>query len=122
MRLDKNQEKAVNHVTGPAIVVAGPGSGKTTVITARILNLIQIHNVPPSHILAIAFNRKAVEEMETRIIRALPSKNELPVIRTLHAFGKDIITKNYRDAGFDKQPQIWSGHLDEIIKAGTETA
>ena len=116
MRLDKNQEKAVNHVTGPAIVVAGPGSGKTTVITARILNLIQIHNVLPSHILAIAFNRKAVEEMETRIIRALPSKNELPVIRTLHAFGKDIITKNYLDAGFDKQPQIWSGHLDEIIK------
>ena len=71
MRLDQNQEKAVNHVTGPAIVIAGPGSGKTTVVTARILNLIQTHNIPPSQILAIAFNRKAVEEMETRIMREL---------------------------------------------------
>ena len=68
MRLDRNQEKAVNHVRGPAIVIAGPGSGKTTVVTARILNLIQTHNIPPSQILAIAFNRKAVEEMETRIL------------------------------------------------------
>ena len=68
MQLDRNQEKAVNHVTGPAIVIAGPGSGKTTVVTARILNLIQTHNIPPSQILAIAFNRKAVEEMETRIL------------------------------------------------------
>ena len=40
MNLDKNQRKAVNHLAGPAIVVAGPGSGKTTVITERILNLI----------------------------------------------------------------------------------
>ena len=116
IRLDKNQRKAVNHLTGPAIVVAGPGSGKTAVITARILNLIQKHNVSPSQILAIAFNRKAVEEMETRIGQALPPKTKLPVIRTLHAFGKDIITKNYRAAGFNKPPQIWSGHIDEIIK------
>ena len=79
MQLDRNQEKAVNHVTGPAIVIAGPGSGKTTVVTARILNLIQTHNTPPSQILAIAFNRKAVEEMETRILQALTaSETETP--------------------------------------------
>lgn len=115
MRLDKNQTKAVNHVTGPAIVVAGPGSGKTTVVIARILKLIQTHNIPPSQILAIAFNRKAVEEMESRIIRDLPSESELPVIRTLHAFGKDIITENHERAGFKQQPQIWSGEIDRII-------
>ncbi|MYG00483.1 AAA family ATPase, partial [Candidatus Poribacteria bacterium] len=55
MILDKNQIKAINHFTGPAIVVAGPGSGKTTVVTERILNLIQSHNIPPKNILAIAF-------------------------------------------------------------------
>ncbi len=115
MDLDKNQQKAINHVKGPAIVVAGPGSGKTTVVTARILNLIQTHNIPASNILAIAFNKKAVEEMENRIMRKLPSKNELPVIRTLHAFGKDIITKNYKRAGFKHYPEIWSGEIDQII-------
>lgn len=135
MQLDRNQQKAVNHVIGPAIVIAGPGSGKTTVVTERILNLIQTHNIPPSQILAIAFNRKAVEEMETRIWRSLQAKSCLtggreltssqfsnktethkkPEIRTLHAFGKDIITKNYKRAGFNQEPQIWASQIDEII-------
>ena len=115
MNLDKNQEKAVNHFTGPAIVIAGPGSGKTRVVTARILNLIQTHNIPPSKILAIAFNRKAVQEMENRIIDLLPSKYKLPVIRTLHAFGKDIVTANYKRAEFEHHPEIWSGEIDKII-------
>ncbi len=115
MNLDKNQEKAVNHFTGPAIVVAGPGSGKTRVVTARILNLIRTHNIPPSKILAIAFNRKAVEEMENRIILGLKSKETLPVIRTLHAFGKDIVTANYKRAGFGHRPEIWSGEINRII-------
>lgn len=119
MNLDRNQEKAVNHVTGPAIVIAGPGSGKTTVVTARILNLIQTHNIPPPQILAIAFNRKAVEEMETRILRELTASEtqtpQKPVIRTLHAFGKDIITENHKRAGFSQIPEIWAGQMDQII-------
>ena len=121
MKLDRNQEKAVNHITGPAIVIAGPGSGKTTVVTARILNLIQTHNIPPSQILAIAFNRKAVEEMEIRILHELAlskSSNETykkPEIRTLHAFGKDLITENHERAGFSQIPEIWSGQIDQII-------
>ena len=119
MQLDRNQEKAVNHVTGPAIVIAGPGSGKTTVVTARILNLIQTHNIPPPQILAIAFNRKAVEEMETRILREITASetetSQKPVIRTLHAFGNDIITENHQRAGFNQIPEIWAGQMDQII-------
>ncbi len=119
MKLDRNQEKAVNHVNGPAIVIAGPGSGKTTVVTARILNLIQKHNIPPSHVLAIAFNRKAVEELETRILPELTSSKTStsgkPEIRTLHAFGKNVITENYKRAGFNQEPDIWTGQIDQII-------
>ncbi len=115
MQLDKNQQKVINHLTGPAIVVAGPGSGKTTVVTSRILNLIQNHNIPPTNILAIAFNRIAVEEMENRFLQQQPSKNGLPTIRTLHAFGKDIVYANFKQAGFSRPPEIWSSEIDRII-------
>lgn len=115
MHLDKNQQKAIKHLTGPAIVVAGPGSGKTTVVTSRILNLIQNHNIPPSKILAIAFNRKAVEEMENRLLQQQASKDGLPTVRTLHAFGKDIVYANYKQAGFKHPPEIWSSEIDSII-------
>ena len=115
MNLDKNQGKAVKHFTGPAIVVAGPGSGKTTVVTERILNLIQSYNIPPSNILAIAFNNKAVKEMEKRILRNLTTKTELPTIRTLHGFCKDIITEYHLLAGFKYPPEIWSSKIDSVI-------
>ena len=115
MHLDKNQEKAINHTTGAAIVVAGPGSGKTTVVTARILKLILTHNIPPKNILAIAFNRKAVEEMENRLAQRISTEDGLPIIRTLHAFGKDIIVENHKHAGFLQIPEIWSGEIDRII-------
>ena len=126
MQLDRNQEKAVNH--GHWILQLssqGPGSGKTTVVTARILNLIQTHNIPPAHILAIAFNRKAVEEMETRILSRLasskPTTLKKPVIRTLHAFGKDIITKNHERAGFSQIPRNLVGTDGSNHRRRTET-
>ena len=54
IELDANQMKAVEHLEGPALVIAGPGSGKTTVIKERILNLIQKHNVDPeTHLLLL---------------------------------------------------------------------
>ena len=129
MQLDRNQEKAVKHKTGPAIVIAGPGSGKTTVITARILNLIQTHNIPPSRTLAIAFNRKAVEEMETRIRRELVSSKPIPYtdthlkpkIRTLHAFGKDIIRDNYKRAGFSELLRFGQGKSSESLRKHRNT-
>lgn len=113
MVIDRNQRKSVNHLAGPAIVVAGPGSGKTTVITERILNLIHAHNVLPSQILAIAFNKKAVEEMETRVA----ARSAVPVtIRTLHAFGKDIVMAHYKRAGFENRPAIWASQIEQVIQ------
>ena len=115
MKLDADQMKAVEHFKGPALVVAGPGSGKTTVIKERILNLIQEHDVDPWKILALAFNTKAVNEMARRVMGELGSNQGRPKIRTLHGFGKDIVTSNYKQAGFGARPETKQDRIQEII-------
>ena len=64
MGFNEAQLSAVSHYKGPAMVLAGPGSGKTTVITHRIKNLIEQYKVEPSVILVITFTRMAAEEMK----------------------------------------------------------
>ena len=112
LKLDADQIKAVEHFEGPALVVAGPGSGKTTVIKERILNLIQKHNVDPEHILAIAFTNAAADEMKKRI----SLEDNKPKICTLHVFGKDLISDRYDQLGFSKEPVTWDGKkMGQII-------
>ncbi len=116
-KLDENQQKAVEHFHGPALVVAGPGSGKTTVIKERILNLIRKHNVDPEHILAIAFTNAAADEMIERFLNEPVSNYGEPKICTLHVLGKDLITNHYKQAGFPQKPNnIWDEKkIEQII-------
>jgi DNA helicase II / ATP-dependent DNA helicase PcrA len=67
--LNKNQNKAVNHISGPCMVLAGPGSGKTRVITYRIINMIQNKSINPGHILAITFTKASATEMKERALK-----------------------------------------------------
>ena len=66
MSLNKAQLQAIAHKKGPCMVLAGPGSGKTTVITKRIEYLIKKHRVNPEEILVITFSKAAANEMRTR--------------------------------------------------------
>ena len=84
--LNPEQKKAVTHGTGPLLLIAGAGTGKTTVITKRIEHLILTEKVPPSHILALTFTEKAAAEMETRIDQILPYGYSSLWIETFHAF------------------------------------
>ncbi len=85
MQLDPKQQEAVLHAKGPAIVVAGPGSGKTAVLTHRIDYLIKQLNVPPEKIMVITFTRAAAEEMKSRF-QAFPDEADAPVFfATFHA-------------------------------------
>lgn len=120
MQLDEHQMRAVKHFEGPAVVIAGPGSGKTTVIKERILHLIREYNVTPKKILAVAFTRAAAKEMEQRLLpelRRLDPYPGKPEIRTLHAFGLQIIRQHYRKLGLSNRPNVWkSFELEQTIK------
>ncbi|OUP86761.1 UNVERIFIED_ORG: ATP-dependent DNA helicase [Lacrimispora saccharolytica] len=74
MPFNKAQEAAVNHGEGPMMVLAGPGSGKTTVVTHRVQSLIERHGVNPSSILVITFTRAAAREMKERFERLMEGR------------------------------------------------
>lgn len=67
-KLNENQLKAVNHLDGPCMVLAGPGSGKTRVITYRIANMVVNKNIKPTSILAISFTKASSIEMKNRAL------------------------------------------------------
>ena len=84
--LNKEQEKAVVYKNGPLLVIAGAGSGKTRVITARIAYLIRHHQIAPTTIIALTFTNKAAKEMKERIAKFIGSKENLPFIGTFHSY------------------------------------
>ena len=94
--LNKEQRKAVEHIKGPCLVLAGAGSGKTKVLTMRIANLIQ-KGIYSGNILAITFTNKAAKEMRERINNVV--ENNYAFVGTFHSFGLKVIRENYEKLG-----------------------
>ena len=90
-RLNLQQLEAVKHLEGPLLIIAGAGTGKTTVITERIKYLILKKNILPSQILALTFTDKASREMEERVDVAMPYGYTQMWISTFHAFCDRIL-------------------------------
>ena len=91
--LNPAQREAVEHFEGPLLVLAGAGSGKTRVLTARIARLIEHHGVVPSHILAVTFTNKAAGEMRSRVARLLGEEPEGMWIGTFHSIGARMLRR-----------------------------
>lgn len=89
--LNVQQQEAIFHVDGPLLIIAGAGTGKTTVVTQRIQHLIVDKNISPSNILALTFTEKAAREMEERVDIALPYGYSELWIATFHAFCDRIL-------------------------------
>lgn len=85
MSLSKEQLAAVQHKEGPALVLAGPGSGKTTVITERTRYLIKNCRIPASRILVITFTKAAAEEMKERFLKLCPQEGRSVRFGTFHS-------------------------------------
>ncbi len=93
-QLDRAQTEAVHHGQGPALVLAGPGSGKTRVLTSRIITLLQTGLARPQNCLAITFTNKASDEMRERLDHLLkPEETARLSVMTFHAFGHTLLTE-----------------------------
>ncbi|HCR35556.1 hypothetical protein A2130_02600 [Candidatus Woesebacteria bacterium GWC2_33_12] len=93
-KLNKEQLQAVKHDKGPLLIIAGAGTGKTTVITERIKYLITKERVLPEEILALTFTEKAAAEMEERVDMAMPLGYGEMWISTFHAFCDRVLRDN----------------------------
>ncbi|HVA96557.1 MAG TPA: ATP-dependent DNA helicase [Candidatus Acidoferrales bacterium] len=106
--LNEEQKQAVTHGTGPLLIIAGAGTGKTTVITKRIEHLILDKKIPASNILALTFTEKAAQEMETRIDEVLPYGYTTLWIETFHAFCDRILKQEAINIGLNPRFDLLS--------------
>lgn len=113
--LNPQQIKAVRHFTGPALVVAGPGSGKTRVLTHRVAHLIKEHGVSPDRILCVTFTNKASTEMKTRVDRLLDASQSLYWCGTFHSICVRLLKKDGRENGIAPNFLIYDTDDSESI-------
>ena len=97
--LNIHQQKAVTHTGGPLLIVAGAGTGKTTVVTQRVAWLIAQGHAQSDEILAVTFTDKAAGEMEERVDRLLPLGYLDLWISTFHSFCQRILQEHALDIG-----------------------
>ncbi|MEW8211000.1 MAG: DNA helicase Rep [Candidatus Thiodiazotropha taylori] len=119
--LNPRQQQAVNYIDTPLLVLAGAGSGKTRVITAKISYLIKLCGLNPQQITAVTFTNKAAREMKERVAKTLGDQQQLPRISTFHNLGLNIIRQELKTLGyrsgfsiFDQQDS--AGLLKDLLR------
>jgi DNA helicase-2/ATP-dependent DNA helicase PcrA len=106
--LNAAQREAVLHGEGPLLIIAGAGTGKTTVLTRRIAHLIATKRARPEEILALTFTEKAAAEMAERVDQLIPWGYAETPISTFHAFGDRVLRESALEVGLDPQFRVVS--------------
>jgi len=105
--LNPAQREAVEATQGPVLILAGPGSGKTRVITHRVAYLIKVCGISPRHIMAVTFTNKAAREMEARLYHLAPGSVKDLTLGTFHAICVRILRRDGKQIGVDPRFVIY---------------
>jgi superfamily I DNA/RNA helicase/RecB family exonuclease len=106
-RLDQAQQQVVDHAGGPLLVLAGPGTGKTTTIVAAVADRIENRGIAPERILVLTFSRKAAAELRERITARLQRTTREPLAVTFHSYAYALARREFVLAG-DEPPRLLS--------------
>jgi len=121
--LNPAQKDAVETVDGPLLIIAGPGSGKTRVITHRIAYLVREYGISPYNILAMTFTNKAAKEMRERLDRLVGSRSDSLTVGTFHSFCARLLRIDGHHLGLDSNYSIYDADDQAtIIKQSMELA
>ena len=112
--LNANQLNAVNWTDGPLLVLAGPGSGKTRILTYRIARIIETTPDRPFRILGLTFTNTAAFEMKTRIEQLVPNARNRTLLTTFHSFCADILRQHGHHVGLRPDFAILPQNIDRI--------
>ena len=105
---DERQREAIEHVSGPTLVVAGAGTGKTTVLTKRIARLIGEGHARPDEILAVTYTKNAAEVMNNRVRRELKGTNLAGLqVRTFHDYCNQLLAHAGKQFGVLDEKDLW---------------
>jgi DNA helicase-2/ATP-dependent DNA helicase PcrA len=119
--LNQKQQEAVQAIKGPVLILAGPGSGKTRVITQRVAYLIKVVGINPRRILAVTFTNKAAKEMVERLDKLVPSSIKDLTVGTFHAICARILRIEGKAIGIAPEFVIYDGDDQmAVIKRGMQ--
>jgi superfamily I DNA/RNA helicase/RecB family exonuclease len=113
-RLDEAQQQVVRHTAGPLLVLAGPGTGKTTAIVEAVVHRIADRGIDPARVLVLTFSRKAAEELRERITMRLGRTTRQPLALTFHSYAYALVRREFALDG-DEPPTLLSGP-DQLLE------
>ncbi len=118
-KLNKAQREAVDTIDGPVLVVAGPGTGKTQLLSMRAANIVRLTDTQPNNILCLTFTDSAAAAMRKRLISLMGPDGNNIAVHTFHSFGADIINRHreyfYNGAQFDPADELTRFELFQDI-------
>nr|WP_211239546.1 ATP-dependent DNA helicase [Jiangella gansuensis] len=114
VRLDDSQRRAVEHRGGPLLVLAGPGTGKTTTLVEAVAHRIEHDGLDPQQVLVLTFSRRAAAELRERIARRLGRTIREPLARTFHSYAFGLLRREAVERG-EPTPRLLGGAEQDVL-------
>ena len=111
--LDAQQQAVVDHRSGPLLVLAGPGTGKTTTIVEAIAARIEIDGEDPGRILALTFGRRAAADLRDRLVARMGG-GQLPTVSTFHSYAYGLLQQTASPEEYLDPPRLLSGAEEDV--------